>query len=251
MAKKVDLKAKQKRQKMIAAGLGVLFLALLAIQVPRTMKMMNQKPPEPAPAATPTPAPGTAVPLAPPTTGGAAAPTSGGAAAGGGGLTDSDPRPAPVQSNLVEFGRFASKDPFSPQIKDADETAGAAESTSTPKPKPAATSATPAPDPFPGSSAQPTPSTPSPQPAPASGPVTSATISINGAPETVSVGKEFPAASPVFHLVSLTRSSAKISIAGGSLASGAPTVTLTKGKPLTLMNTADGTRYELRLVSTQ
>jgi hypothetical protein len=27
-------------------------------------------------------------------------------------------------------------------------------------------------------------------------------------------------------------------------------VTLTKGKKVTLMNTADGTRYELRLIST-
>ena len=37
--------------------------------------------------------------------------------------------------------------------------------------------------------------------------------------------------------------------AGGSLENGAPTVTLTRNKALTLMNTADGTRYVLRLVS--
>ena len=50
-------------------------------------------------------------------------------------------------------------------------------------------------------------------------------------------------------LVSLTKNAAKISIAGGSLAGGAPTVTVKKGATLTLMNTADGTRYVLRLVS--
>ena len=46
------------------------------------------------------------------------------------------------------------------------------------------------------------------------------------------------------------RLQAKIGIAGGALASGAGTVTLRPGKPVTLVNTADGTRYELKLVST-
>jgi hypothetical protein len=72
---------------------------------------------------------------------------------------------------------------------------------------------------------------------------------VNGAPETVKAGDTFPTADPFFKLVSLTRKGAKISIAGGSLETGAPTVTLTKNKALTLMNTADGTRYVLRLVS--
>jgi hypothetical protein len=79
--------------------------------------------------------------------------------------------------------------------------------------------------------------------------VTSAVISVNGAPETVQVGGTFPTSDPYFKLVSLTKKGAKISIAGGSLENGAPTVTLTKSKALTLMNTADGTRYVLRLVS--
>ena len=39
----------------------------------------------------------------------------------------------------------------------------------------------------------------------------------------------------------------KISIVGGSYASGAPAVTLLENKPVTLMNTADGTRYKLIL----
>ena len=79
---------------------------------------------------------------------------------------------------------------------------------------------------------------------------TTAAISVNGAPESVKVGGAFPAANPYFKLVSLTKKGAKVSIAGGSLENGAPTVTLTKNKALTLMNTADGTRYVLRLVST-
>ena len=78
---------------------------------------------------------------------------------------------------------------------------------------------------------------------------TQAKISVNGASEEVAVGGAFPSGDPVFRLVSLTKTSAKVGIAGGSLSSGNATVTLTKGKKLTLMNTADGTRYELLLLS--
>jgi len=45
----------------------------------------------------------------------------------------------------------------------------------------------------------------------------------------------------------VTAHTAKVAIVGGSYANGAPTVTLTENKPLTLMNTADGTRYRLIL----
>jgi hypothetical protein len=47
--------------------------------------------------------------------------------------------------------------------------------------------------------------------------------------------------------VSLTQKSAKVAIAGGSYADGAPAMTLTVGTPVTLQNTADGTRYTLLL----
>ena len=41
MAKKIDPKAKAKRQKIFAAIGGVILLGLLAFQVPRTMKMLH------------------------------------------------------------------------------------------------------------------------------------------------------------------------------------------------------------------
>jgi hypothetical protein len=75
---------------------------------------------------------------------------------------------------------------------------------------------------------------------------TSAVISINGVPETVAVGADFPAAEPTFKLVSLTRKAARIAISGGSYASGDATVTLKRGGTLTLMNTSNGRRYELK-----
>jgi hypothetical protein len=45
----------------------------------------------------------------------------------------------------------------------------------------------------------------------------------------------------------VTAHSAKVSIVGGSYATGATAITLRENKPVTLMNTADGTRYVLIL----
>jgi hypothetical protein len=77
---------------------------------------------------------------------------------------------------------------------------------------------------------------------------------VNGTLYTVAVGTDFPTASstdpsltPLFHLISLTAHTAKISIVGGSYANGSSAVMLQENKPLTLMNTADGTRYKLTL----
>ena len=247
MAKRVDLKAKQKRQKIIAAVGGVLLLGILAIQGPKTWALLHPKTPEePVAAAAPaTPAPGSSVPLAPPTTAGGAPSASGSPS----GLVDSDPVPLPTQNQLLSFNRFVTKDPFIAQINTE---------TGAPPAQPPASPAGNQP-PAAGSPFVPAPAAPSPakggsttaptrgsQPAP-----TAATISVNGVAEPVSIGKDFPTADPVFRLVSLTRRTAKISIAGGSFASGNPTITLQLGKTLTLMNTADGTRYEIRLLSVQ
>jgi hypothetical protein len=235
MAKKIDPKAKAKRQKIIAAGGAVLLLGLLAFQVPRTMKMLNQKPPAPPPAAAPSTVPSDPSVLPTPgTVGGGAAPS----ASGGGTLVDSDISPTPSTGQLVAFGRFASKDPFQQQI-DEDAAAGGGGT------------ASPGEQPTPGETPPPpgvTPTVPS-APAGPTAPAGAAVISINGVEETVQVGGEFPKDSPVFRLVKLTRTEARIGIAGGALASGSPTVALKKGKTLTLVNTADGTRYELKLVS--
>jgi hypothetical protein len=74
----------------------------------------------------------------------------------------------------------------------------------------------------------------------------------SGPPQKIAIGQDFPLApfDPLFHLISVARGSAKISIAGGSLSDGRATVTVRKGHPLTLQNDADGTQYELRLLWT-
>jgi hypothetical protein len=74
-------------------------------------------------------------------------------------------------------------------------------------------------------------------------------IAVNGAEETVALRAEFPKDEPVFRLVSITGGKARIGIAGGAFASGSPTLTLERGTPITLVNTADGIRYELELIS--
>ena len=88
-------------------------------------------------------------------------------------------------------------------------------------------------------------------PVPAPG---SAVISVNGTLMSVTTGTDFPQATsadpsvqPVFHLLALTARTAKITIVGGSYSNGAAAVTLHENKPLTLMNTANRTRYRLIL----
>jgi hypothetical protein len=227
MAKKFDAKAKAKRQKIIAAVGGVILLAVLAYEVPSLMKIMNKKPP--ASVATAAPAPLAPVP-------GVVTGTPVSAPATSGALSDSDPTPQAGSGQLLSFDRFPGKDPFVQQanrVKAAGASMKAAGIPPLLPPPPASPSAS--------ASAS----------TPAAAKRTSAQISVNGAKEQVSVGGTFPAADPVFQLVSLTKTTAKVGIAGGSLSTGTGTVTLTKGKKVTLMNTADGTRYELVLVSTR
>jgi hypothetical protein len=76
-----------------------------------------------------------------------------------------------------------------------------------------------------------------------------ARISINGRVELVRVGKSFPSGNPLFRLVSISNGVVRIGIAHGSYTSGAQTVTLAAGRPLTLVDTADGIRYKIRLLA--
>jgi hypothetical protein len=222
MAAKFDPKAKAKKQKIVAAVLGVVLLGVLAWQVPSLMKTLNKKPPS---AATPAPAPVPGAPGAVPVT-----PAPGTPVAVSTSLIDSDPTAQAVGGQLVSFDRFASKDPFAQQLgTPAAPAAGKAA-------KPAA--APPPPPPPPPPSAVRTPSA-----------VTSAKISVNGVSEQVGVGGSFPQADPVFVLVSLTATTAKVGVSGGSLDTGSATVRLKKGKKLTLQNTVDGARYELVLLA--
>jgi hypothetical protein len=252
--KKLDAKAKAKKQKMIAAVGGVLLLGLLVFQVPRTMKMLKQNQgtsSSSSSAATATTAAHGSTPLAPPALDGSATsgvPAASATATSADGVNDpSNPLP-PAAGQLVSFSKFKSKDPFHQQITDCGTSPGSSSDSSgssscaavTPKPNSVKKA------PKSGAVVIATGTTAK---TAASAKVTKATITMNGVASSVTVGSSFPAGSPVFTLVSLTPRAAKIGIAGGSYENGAATVTLAKGKTITLMNTADGTRYVLRLVA--
>ncbi len=247
MAKSFDPKAKAKRQKIIAAVGGVLLLGLLAFQVPRTMKMLNQSSASASDSSSSTVSVTVSGPIAAPSLSGGNATVSGTSVAPGG-LSDPSEVSTANSGQLLAFSRFRTKDPFSQQINVAcasassdSGTSSACVSDSGSKPSTGSTSAPSGG----GSTGGGTTTTPAPPAATA----TTAVISVNGSSEEVKVGGKFPSSNPTFVLHSLTKTTAKVGIAGGSLEGQKQTVTLKKGKPLTLMNTADGTRYVLRLVS--
>ena len=239
-----DQKAKVKKQKIILAVGGVLLLGLLAFQVPKVLAMMNQKPPPLPPGAVVQPPngfPAGSAPLAAPSLGGSNGPTgAAGVGTGSGtGIVDASALSStPASGQIGSFGRISSKDPFDQQVDTSPgggaPSSGSSGGASTPKPVP------------PVGPLGPTPGggVPTNLPLPSN-----ALISVNGIPEIVGIGIDFPAAAPVFHLVSLTRTSAKIAIAGGSYADGSATITLKKGKAVTLENTSDGSRYVLKLIA--
>jgi hypothetical protein len=251
MAKKLDpLQAKAARQKKLAIGGGVLLLALLAFQVPRTMKMLH--PPTDASSSAATPS--TSTPLAPPVDGGGAANDSSASSvktSKDGVMDPSAPLP-PSSGQLINFNRFKSKDPFKQQISDCGPENPCGSGTAAPT----ASSGGDASGGGSGASAGGAGgvgggSAPAPKTAPAKTAVklSTATISVNGVAEKLGVGNKFPTADPVFVLVSLSAKSAKIGISGGTLDSGAGTVTLQLGKTVKLQNTADQAMYVLKLVA--
>ena len=209
-------KEKAAKQKKIAIVGGVLFVALLAYQGPKTMKMLHPHPvAAPPPAATTTP---TVTPADPNTL---AAPTLAGAPVDATQTSTSSSQlvsavPMSVDpGQLKTFEQFASKDPFAAKA---------------PSPAPAAAGGASKPAQGGGGTVTPPSSQTAPPPpttgsgSGASAPGT-AVISVNGELKSVTPGTDFPTSGTLysrsgalFHLVSLTGSTAKIAIAGGSYA---------------------------------
>jgi hypothetical protein len=253
-AKRVDpLKAKEAKQKKIAIGGFVILAALLAIQGPKTLKMLKGQSAAPAAEVAPAPVTPGAAPVSAPATGApavAAGQPPAAPAAELASVPDSDQPPVVDAGQLATFERFASKDPFDQQAEPV-----------LPKPaaeKPAETE--PVVDPTkvgPGTTSGgtdggfttgPTP------PLPVAIPVAATTaIAVNGVAEDVKVETPFPVAEPTFVLVSiaLDGKSVEVGINGGEYANGGETLKLPLGKKITLQNTADGSRFELELVSVQ
>jgi hypothetical protein len=267
---------KAKKQKKLLALLSVVFLALVGYQLPKILGGDSQ--PSSAsggtpPAATgPTPvAPG---PLPPPL------PTT---------LPDTDRVVVQPQSGqLLSFGLFKSKDPFVQQLGASDTAPSSAPPTdtiateptlTTPEPSPLPTSprltttepvvprssipsqvtfpseTTPAPTTRPPTTTTPSQSPPAPQTTttPAAPTATPGTVSIstNGLCEEVALKGIFPKGRNLFRVTSIAKDgkSAKVTIVGGAYDSGTAAATIKRGENLTLVNTADGTRYVIKLVA--
>ena len=239
--------AKAKKQKIILIVGGVLLLGVAAIQGPKLMKKDSQ--PEVAPAAasetvgvtsTPTGATSTATGAVVVTGSSQGAAKPAGFVAGVALPRATVVRVAPSQ--LASFTLFEVKDPFVQQAG-VESTGGATVNASGQAPSASTQAPTAATG---GTGAQATPaSTQAAEPLP----VVYATINLDGEPQQLKVKQKFPEGDPLFVLRSLTRKQAKIGVAGGSFDDG-QAVTLQFGKKVTLVNTATGVRYVLKLVYT-
>jgi hypothetical protein len=223
--------AKDRRAKRLAIGGAVLLVAVLAFEMPKVLKGHGGSSSSTPPAATTTTTPGysaTGTPTSTPVASAAVLPATSTK------LTSSDVAPRRSKSELYSFSHFSGKDPFVQQVSASDITSS-----------PSGTSSGS------GGSSGTISSGPAPQTTAArmlarTGAVT---LQVNGKAQTVRVGRSFPSSNPLFKLVSVSHGLVRIGIASGSYQSGAQTVSLVSGRTLTLVDTADGVRYRIRLLS--
>jgi hypothetical protein len=247
---KARASAKVRREKQILAVGSVILLALLGFELP---KMLRHGSSETNPSRPTVPATVQSSPLA----------------AAAGKLPDTD-RVAivPQVGQLLSFGLFKGKDPFFQQLGTRVAVPAAPSKPLTPTPKQTRPKRTPPPPasviPSPvttstapttvttptGSETTPTGTSPtSTTPAPPAVAPSAVLISTNGLCESVAMNGTFPATENIFRVVWIAQdgSSAKISVVGGAYDSGQATATIKLGESLTLVNTADGTRYVIVL----
>jgi Trk-type K+ transport system membrane component len=185
---------------------------------------------------TPAGVPATATPTTAPGTAAAALTTTSSK------LPSSDTLPKVGKGQLFAFNHFTSKDPFVQQVNpNAGQAASSGSSTSG-----SSTSASASNTP---TAAAPTAKVTQQHSTRVLAVTGAARISVNGRIQVVRVGASFPSANPLFTLVSVKNGVARIGIASGSYSSGARTVSLGAGRTLTLVDTADGIRYQLQLLS--
>lgn len=220
--KPTPAQARERRARIAAVALSVVFLGVCAIQAPRVLKAVhgNSAPPAAAPSA-----PAASASLA--------------AAAG--------PAPA-ARSSLL---RFTLKDPFRQQVAPTA-TGGAPAASPTPTAKPAAgppdTGTRPA-VPVVASAPAPTTVTFTSKPAtrnPAAR--RGVLVLLDGNRQGLLRGDLFPVADPVFRLKGFTRTTARLQLVGGTLAGGGEVLTLRAGHRLVLRNATTGARYVLEFV---
>jgi hypothetical protein len=258
--KKVDLvKQREKRSKIAAVVCLILLIAVGAYEIPSMLAVMNKKPPpgttyDPGPSIRPGGLPNVAA-----GSGSASSSTN-----SSGQLVNSDAPPPTEAGQLVSFSVFETKNPFTPQVSSAQappdtgpapttaekQGADTTATTTTPAPTPAAPTSTAPSSVVPPTSMTQVTTTPTSTTTTTTPVQPTVAISVNGVVSHVGTDGTFPTRAPVFRLVSWTKSSAQIGIVGGSYASGAGTLTLQVGSPVTLENQTDGKQYRIELLST-
>ena len=217
---------KARKQKGIAIAGGVLLLGLVAIQGPKLWKQLSP------------PAPQQSTAVVAPAVAGAVTPTLNTPPArstatvvlAGVSISSGTAVPQAHDGKLLSFSLFKIKDPFVPQASDASSAAAAPTTEAAGANAPSASASAS------GAAAAASPAKP-----------TYATIEVNGKGQQLTLKEKFPKVTPTFVLVALTRSAAKIGVAGGAFESG-KALRLQMGKQATLVDTATGVRYELKLV---
>jgi hypothetical protein len=210
--KRTPAQIRDRRAKIAAAALGVVFLGVAAIQGPKLLKELHPASQAAAPDSAPVPAPG-------------GAPVSLVAAT-----------LAPGQ--LRQFSTFPTKDPFKAQIAVASAAGGSGPSKTT-----AASGSTGASGP-----AATFTETTSGVTSPPGRTVPAALILYNGKRQVVALGTGFPKKQPMFRLVSLGLKSVRIGLIGGSFGNGKTTLALVRNRKVTLADSTSGGTFVLRLI---
>lgn len=222
--KLTPLEQRDRRAKMMLAGLGVLLLAVLGFELPG---LLGGKSGAPAAATTATTPSSTATAVA--------VPAASSSLAGATIAVDQTGR-------LVSFSRFAAKDPFHALVAvSATTTTGSGSTVKqatgrgvSAKPKTPAKPVT-----FSVHRAKAVPTGPL---------VPAVVLQLNGTRRVIPVGSGFPESHPVFKLVSVGSRSIWISLVGGSFGGGKQTLRIDAGHPVKLVNTTAATKYLIKVV---
>jgi hypothetical protein len=213
--RRTPAQVRDRRAKIAAAVLGVVFLGVGAIQGPKLLKELHPS----APAADNS--------LPPPSSSGGSASLAAVTLAPG---------------QLRRFTTFAIRDPFKAQVA-ANANPGGAGTTgaSGAGKKPAGATGTTGPaatftETSTGAGATPTRTVPA------------ALILYNGKRQLVPLGMGFPKKKPMFRLVSLGLKNVRIGLIGGSFANGKTTLALAQNRKVTLADSTSGGKFVLRLL---
>jgi hypothetical protein len=243
---------RDRRSKIAAIVLSVVFLGVAAIQGPKLLKMVQGGGSgSSTPAADTTTTPGVTGTATPGTgTPGTSTPGTATTAAGVGA----------GPSQLNRFTLFPAQMPFRTKPQPPVPVTGGAGTTTT-----GPTSTTPAPSPkaaktttaattttattTPAAKAATTPAAPAP-------PVTftvpngvpAALVTVNGKKQLFGAGAQFPREAPLFTLASIGKKGLKIRVLGGSFVDGQNFLVLRAGNKVTLLNQSDGTKFVIRYV---